>query len=341
MGKANDDDRTRLESRRKSLKRVAKKLKTRKRLSFLPLIDKIDKEILRSFKTNDAFLLELINSHVPACNVRGWLKLKKKLGAGSFGEVTEVCVPKKKCEHQAVLKRSFFKDKETKAAFINEAIILNYIWDLKLDSKASHGKAFKIDYRHFILYFHHWMNCKEKVNGKDVEVGYQLLEKGGMSLDQAMDKKRSDKWWFNVLNQVLDAINDLNRIKVNHNDLHEGNVILINPNSVDNVMVKIIDFGAASVEKGKLGKEEEKALTHGLPTFFYDEDDGGSPSDFKENRDLIHFFDLLADVADPEDEDDFIPMTRRMADTLVEIGDLPDKDFTVSNVRNILKKRLK
>lgn len=322
------------ERRRRSLKRVSSKLKTRRRLSFLPRIDKIDREILKAFKTNDAFLIELINKNVPACNVKGWLKLQKKIGEGSFGQVNEVCVPKDKCKHQAVLKKSIFRDSETKAAFINEAIILNYIWDLQLDSKASHGKSFKIDYRHFILYFHHWFNCSAKVNGKQVQVGYQLLEKGGMSLLEAMTRKRSDKWWLNVLGQILTAIEDMNRIKINHNDLHEGNVILLKPNSVQDVLVKIIDFGAASIQSGILDNKEQRALTSGLPTFFFDR----SPSNFKENRDLVLLFSLLAKVVNPEDDDEFIPMTNRMADAITEIAALPEDKFNVKNARSILSK---
>ena len=282
------------QKRKKAIEKISQILKFKKRTKNAPNIDKIDKEVIKAFRINKFFLDEIVRNKVPECDISGWLKVKNKIGQGFIGEIYEVCIPKEKCKETAILKKTFFRNSEAKKAFRNETITFDYIWGLQSNLKNDPvlKKVHKIDYRHFVLQFHHWEGCSEKIKGENVKIGYQLLEKGGDNFENVIKKKRSDKWWLNVLGQILSIIDDMNEIKVNHNDLHLGNLVVFNENSSKNVILKVIDFGSATISSKQIGKELHKQMSF-LGSRYKEKTPG-----FIKNRDLIPLIDLLVDISE-------------------------------------------
>ena len=65
-------------------------------------------------------------------------------------------------------------------------------------------------------------------------------KEGSMSLEQWSQCHHSTDEWLLVIEQVLDALDILEREQITHNDLHFGNILILR-----NGLTQFIDFGKA------------------------------------------------------------------------------------------------
>lgn len=252
----------------------------------------------------NAFLTELVWAHengLKICDFDSWLKIEENLGAGFFGSVKGVCVPKEECKYKAVKKSSTFRQDLYRDAFLNEATILNHIWKYQAEAerKRQQGGKPELKLEHFIMLYH-FMKCQRKSNSRKYhKVGILLMERfaNGMTLNDAIQIPKTDEWWIGVLKQLADISDALDGMGINHNDMHANNVLVSNPNAVYNpdervslnkLFLKVIDFGSATAKPGVMSEQDEKNLKFTISSFL-----GGKDPGFQEGRDIFLLFENL------------------------------------------------
>lgn len=239
-------------------------------------------ETQRKFLAVAAEIVENANGNKKVlCDFEKWLDIREKIGSGSFGSATKVCLlaDKRRC---GILKIIKFKNKETKDSFFNEAAIFIYM----LEKISAMPLEKQLNYRNLVFVFEAG-RCPKKMPGGN-RTGYIILEKGADTLENLYKiKKRTVRWWKEVIRQVANAIHALETLKINHNDPHVGNWVIINPDNISKMVVKLIDFGSASTGVRKLKKQ----LRPGQETYFFD----NAPETFRKGRDLKLFLEDLED----------------------------------------------
>lgn len=176
------------------------------------------------------FVIEQLNKAPDKCRTETWLKHKKNIGTGNYSVSYIKCIPKNACKYDVVVKLSLNKKKIIKKSVDNEIKILNFL--------NTHDKK-----NHFVRLFAAY-NCKIK----NASFSIEIMEKLGLDIvDYVRKHKPSNKWWFDIYVQILEAINELEKLKINHNDVHFGNILMSKKGKI-----KLIDFGASTAENPAL-----------------------------------------------------------------------------------------
>jgi serine/threonine protein kinase len=176
------------------------------------------------------FVIEQLNKAPDKCRTETWLKHKKNIGTGNYSVSYIKCIPKNACKYDVVIKLSLNKKKIIKKSVDNEIKILNFL--------NTHDKK-----NYFVRLFAAY-NCKVK----NASFAIEIMEKLGLDLvDYVKKHNTSDKQWFSIYIQIMKAINELEKLKINHNDVHFGNILMSKKGRI-----KLIDFGASTSENPAL-----------------------------------------------------------------------------------------
>lgn len=194
------------------------------------------------------FVIDQLNKAPDKCRTETWLKHKKNIGTGNYSISYIKCIPKSICKYDVVLKLSLNKKKIIKKSVDNEIKILNFL--------NNHDK-----YNYFVRLFASY-NCK--INKATFTL--EIMEKLGLDIvDYVKKHKPSNKWWFDTYIQIIKAIGTLEKLKINHNDVHFGNILMGMRNKI-----KLIDFGAATSENSNLKVSAPRITTlYGKPDKYF------------------------------------------------------------------------
>lgn len=203
------------------------------------------------------------------CNYDTWARLVKSLGAGHFSSTRELCVPKHKCKDYIAVKTLVLTERNIKV-YQNDTRTLRF-----LDKYADFPLSPK-------LFDNFECNCNPL---KPLKVGVEIMEYFPINLRSYVQKhpKLPFSWWKQIFAQIISILDNLERLKISHNDLNSENIMLFKVSKTEPI-IKLIDFGSASSSNKNLH------LHSNLPTIF-----GLSSKGFETGRDLLNFCeDLLA-----------------------------------------------
>ena len=216
------------------------------------------------------------------CDLAQWLHWMRMLGKGKHGSTGEFCMVKdyskqtRNCQEPFVIKRSALKQAGAVDEYLNEVAFLQ-----KLTGELQRSGAKPRDWP-FPIYYGAF-RC-DNVKSDDIKLlytvdyGYIGMSKGGVTFGSMIkwykwqQRRPSKPTWKRWFRNVLEAIQDLESLKINHNDLHTENVMFKGSDPKDDIV--LIDFGWASQQNwyGTKSRKQTGKFGSGYDAFMFLED---------------------------------------------------------------------
>lgn len=161
------------------------------------------------------------------CKFSEWGKVKGDIMGGAGGYIRKVVYKGK----TYVIKTVILRYKSSKSQLMNSIKVINF---LQRKDKQFSG----------IIRYYGYKFCKDPILAPAL-VFVQAMDFYPWTLKRYTEVKRPDaKWWYKVIDEILDIIKQLKKYRINHNDINPGNVV------IDKEKVKLLDWDLATI-KGK------------------------------------------------------------------------------------------
>ena len=187
----------------------------------LPKIRKINGKTYRAIKRE-------LRKHKDKCTIFDWVILEDIISKGNFSETAKVCLTEK-CKDKFIIKL-------TKLTKENQKVVNNEITALKTLKNSQ-----------YIVNMYDNFECIN--DGKRTSVIIQELL--GEDIHEIIKKNKNlpDSFYISVFKQTIRCIDILEKRRINHNDIHFGNLLMTLDSTLKNVKIKLIDFGGATGDK--------------------------------------------------------------------------------------------
>lgn len=261
------------------------------------------------------------------CNLLEWTKVLDIFTGGFYSNASKVCMDKENCKKHMIVKTTILDNDTTNKDYNNESTALEYI------SKKSRN----INWQWYPEIIDEYL-CGCSIL-EPIKIGVRIMPMYALPMYDILTEmkpeyykfKTSEKWWFTIIKQVISIFTEMDKLGIQHNDLHFNNWFV---QDLENPKLMLIDWGFVS-SKNNIGLENYKSQMGSWPPNvpFDTRYDGTNTHFFIPGKDLYTFFYQII-----ESNDTALPsVVMNLANTICMMHNVYNTTITPNNLHYLIR----